>query len=198
MITDHAIDLIAERGLGGVNFVTLADRIGYSPQAIQKWVGTSVELMVVVTATFGQRWQHWVTRRRYEQGTLGLLPANDEEGPWTRVLLALEEHGRAERQRPELPLIFADLRACERWVLTSVHPGLDDPERAGAVDRLLVVVDGLRAALSRPHEPLSPDGARDILAAECRDRAGALAAWLSPRSCDVMGLDRLVGTNQPT
>ncbi len=173
MLADHAIGLIVERGLPGVNFVTLAGRIGYTPQAIQKWAGTRPQLMVMVSATFGQRWQQWVTQRRYEHGALGLLPGHEDEVAWTRVLLALEEHGRQQMDaQPDLGLIFASLRECERWVFTNVYPGLEADQQAGTVERLMVLVDGLRAGLCRPHEPLPWQRARDVLAAECTQLVG--------------------------
>jgi hypothetical protein len=192
MLTDHAMGLIEEGGRAAVTFAALASRIGHSPQAIQKWVDNSAQLMVVITATFGQRWQQWVSRRRYEHGALGLLPETEEEVAWTRVLLALEQHAREQVvQHPELAAIFADMRSCERWVWTTVHPALDAGDEADTLERLTLLVGGLRSAVCRPDDPLPTHDARSILAADCRERAGPLDSWLSARARHVVGVSQV-------
>jgi AcrR family transcriptional regulator len=192
MITDNAIALIEESGLTAISFASLAGRIGHSPQAIQKWVGTSAQLMIFVTATFGQRWQQWITRRRYEHGALSLLPETHEELGWTRVRHALEEHARAKvEEHPELAHMFAAIRSCERWVLTTVHPALESPDRVDALAKLLVIVEGLRSGLCRPDDPISVSQARAMLAAACRDHAGPLDDCLPVQAHRAMGMPQV-------
>ena len=107
MVTDNAMAVIAAGGIPALTFKAMSERIGYSPQAIHQWYGTRDELVVVVAATFCQRWSQWVWRRAYECALLALLP-EEHEVSWTRVLLAIEEQARVQ---VDLAPMLAGLRS---------------------------------------------------------------------------------------
>ena len=94
MITDIAIGIIAESGMGAVTLRSLAQRIGVTPPALLHWFGNRDHVLMIIASTFSLRWRQWVMRRMYEHDLCALLPATDEEVAWTRVWLSLGELGR--------------------------------------------------------------------------------------------------------
>jgi len=180
MLTDHAMALIAEVGVASVTFPAVADRIGVTRQAIQQWLGPGHTLIGVVAGTFVQRWLSWIDRRSYGYGALALLPSRVEEVPWTRVLLALEECGRID---PVIAARLRDLHVGERQLLGAVHPELSDDARGDhsiRMQHLQAVLDGVRVALCRADDGLTPHQARHLLWEACERAAGHQATWLAP------------------
>ena len=177
MITDHAIGLIARDGLASVTFPAVAGRIGVTRQAIQQWLGPGHTLIGVVARTFVQRWLTWIKRRSYGYGALALLPGRDEEVPWTRVLLALEEGGRID---PVVAARITDLHVGERHLLGTVHPELSGDAGEGRVQHLQAVLDGVRVALCRSDSGLTPHQGRHLFWEACQRVAGPQATWLAP------------------
>jgi DNA-binding transcriptional regulator YbjK len=173
IITDMAIRLIAEAGMAAVTYQALANRIGISTAGVQLWAGTRARLNVIIAATFYQRWGQWTRRRAYEQGALALLPSEQAEVPWTRVLLALEELARIE---PEVAEVMAHVEIGERDLLQRIHPEVAPHDS----DVLIALVQGLRAQVTRPVDPLPLDRARSLMAAAVARHAGAVGLWVSP------------------
>ena len=178
MVTDIAMAVIAEGGMAALTFKAMSERIGYSPQAIHQWYGTRDEFVVVVVATFCQRWTQWVWRRGYSCALLALLPEEEHEVRWTRVLMAVEEQARVQA---DLAPILADLRESERQLMMRLHPRLAGEAGEGGDELPIVtlVVTGLRAALCRADDPTSVDRARAILLDAQARLAGPLDDWVS-------------------
>jgi AcrR family transcriptional regulator len=182
IVTDSAIALIIEGGVPAVTFGALGRLVGLTPQAIHLWVGTRARLVEWITATFAQRWSQWTEGRSYEHAALALLPMTEEELGWTRVLLALEEQVRIQ---PELAPILAGMRQDERDLLGRVYPELAvradgaDQDGPDLADQLLLLIDGLRAAMCRPETACPPRCARAILQSECGRMGGPPATWLA-------------------
>lgn len=157
IVTDFAIGLIADEGVGALTVRGLARRIRVTPAGLQHWAGPRREMLVLITATFGRRWQQWMWRRQFRDGALALLPTTHEEVIWTRVWLGLQELGRTEVEVGE---VVSAIRAHELDLLTRSEPQLTDDD----VVAVLALVDGLRVTLCHRTQPLDPLGA-DPLAA---------------------------------
>ena len=155
IVTDFAIALIAEEGLAALTVRGLARRIRVTPAGVQHWVGPREQMLVAITATFGQRWEQWIGRRTFRDGALALLPSTPDEVTWTRVWLALQELGRTE---PEVAGVVSYVRSGERAVIGRHTPDLDDDEVAMA----LALVDGLRVLVCHD-EDVAADSARAML-----------------------------------
>ena len=149
---DTAMAVIVEGSMAALTFKAMSERVGYSPQAIHQWYGTRDEFIVVVAATFCQRWTQWVWRRGYSCALLALLPEEEHEVRWTRVLMAVEEQARVQA---DLAPILADLRESERQLMMRLHPRLAGEASEGGDELPIVtlVVTGLRAALCRADDP---------------------------------------------
>jgi AcrR family transcriptional regulator len=131
MVTDNAMELIADGGVAALTFKAMSARIGCSAQAVHQWYGSRDELLIVVTATFCQRWGQWVWGRGYERALTALVPDDVHEVPWTRVLLAIEEQAR---HQADLAPMLADLRVSERQLMMRLFPRLAGPAGAGGDD----------------------------------------------------------------
>ncbi len=93
LVTDMAIGIIAESGMGAVTLRSLAQRIGVTPPALLHWFGNRDRVLMIIASTFSLRWRQWVTRRMYEHDLCALLPETDEEVAWTGVWSALTVRG---------------------------------------------------------------------------------------------------------
>ena len=178
MVTDNAMELIADGGVAALTFKAMSARIGCSAQAVHQWYGSRDELVIVVTATFCQRWGQWVWGRGYERALLALLPDDVHELPWTRVLLAIEEQARVQA---DLAPMLADLRESERQLMIRLFPRTAGPIGEGGVELtvLTLVVAGLRSALCRADAPCTVSEARTTLLEMQARLAGPLADWVS-------------------
>jgi hypothetical protein len=155
VITDEGIPLVADGGLAALTITAIAARSRCSRQAVQQWcAGTSIRTLFA--QRFVARWRHWSRIRAREGADLtGLLPEDDQVLAWTRVWLALLEHGAREdavRQAVE-----ATLGDELRLVTAAVGP-----ERAPAVHALVM---GLRQARCLPGAALSAEVAQEALRA---------------------------------
>src|SRR6478735_4350673 len=141
MVTDIAMELIADGGVAALTFKAMSVRIGCSPQAVHQWYGSRDELVVVVAATFCQRWAQWVWGRGYERALTALLPDDEQELRWTRLLLAIEEQARLQA---DLAPMLADLRESERQLMMRLFPRLAGPVGEGRdeLNMLALVVAG--------------------------------------------------------
>jgi AcrR family transcriptional regulator len=178
MVTDNAMELIADGGVAALTFKAMSARIGCSSQAVHQWYGSRDQLVVVVAATFCQRWGQWVWGRGYERALTALLPDDEEELRWTRVLLAIEEQARLQA---DLAPMLADLRESERQVMMRLFPRAAGPSGEGGEElrTLTLVVAGLRAALCRADAPCTVGEARTTLLEVQARLAGPLADWVS-------------------
>ena len=121
IVTDFAIALIADEGVGALTVRALARRIRVTPAGLQHWSGPRREMLVLITATFGQRWQQWMWRRQFRDGALALLPTTSDEVVWTRVWLGLQDLGRTESAVGE---VISANRAHERELIAHSVPDL--------------------------------------------------------------------------
>jgi AcrR family transcriptional regulator len=123
LVTDMAIELIADGGVEAVTLRSLAQRIRATPSGVLRWFDSSAHMWGRIVAAFGRRWEHWLAdrarpdprREPFEDVRVNaMLPFTDEEARWTRVWLALVEAGRS---RPDLAPRIAPVEARERVVL---------------------------------------------------------------------------------
>jgi AcrR family transcriptional regulator len=159
IVTDFAIGLVAESGMAGLTFGTLARAIGVTPAGIHYWVGNRARMLHAITVNVGQRWIAWIARRSYDLGASAFLPVTAEEIGWTRVWLALGDTARFDDGLAE---IVTDFRDEERHLLHRLRPDL----AADGLDAAMALVDGLRVAICLRHRPLSAVTAREVLSAE--------------------------------
>ena len=74
MVTDMAIGLILENGLGAVTVRAVAGKIGIAAPRLLGWYGSADRVRIVVGQTYCHRWVQWVQRRVFRDGPLALLP----------------------------------------------------------------------------------------------------------------------------
>jgi AcrR family transcriptional regulator len=178
MLTDHAIELVLEGGMGSVTLPEIARRIGVTRQSVTAWAGGNrAELLDIVVGRFVYRWRELLDGRLAWHGALSFLPYEEEEVRWTRVRLAFEEQ---ERTTPRADSSLASLRDYERELLQAAHPALRISTNEVHLHLLTTLLDGLRAALTRPMAPMTVDRARHLFWDECSRLAGDPAAWMSP------------------
>jgi AcrR family transcriptional regulator len=154
MVTDMAIGLILENGLGAVTVRGVAKKIGIAAPTLLGWYGSAERVRLVVGQTYCARWVQWIQRREFRDGLAALLPLSAEEVEWTRVWEAVRELARLD---DDVAVCVEDVVAFERHVAGRVVADAD-------VDEVLALTEGLREVVTRKLNPMAPVHARDILA----------------------------------
>jgi AcrR family transcriptional regulator len=152
MVTDMAIGLIIEGGLGAVTVRGVAKKIGIAAPTLLGWYDSADRVRFVVGQTYCVRWVQWVQRRTFEDGLLALLPNTEDEVAWTRVWQAVLELARLD---DDVAACVDDAVAFERDLV-----GQDVVQED--VEEVLALVDGLRQAVTRTVKPMDPSHARSI------------------------------------
>lgn len=156
MLTDAAIHIVRDHGMGGLTVRAVADWLGVRPPAVSQRT-TRQQMLADVVALFCVRWSAWVRDRSRTEGVFALLPATDEDVAAVRVLLAVVEHARHDESAAAK---VAEIAAGERAVLERCAE-VTEPSDLEWVEAL---VNGLRAAVCAPQSPMSAERAREVLA----------------------------------
>jgi AcrR family transcriptional regulator len=164
MVTDMAIGLILENGLGAVTVRAVATKIGIAAPTLLGWYGSADRVRFVVGQTYCQRWVQWVQRRAFRDGPLALLPLTEDEVAWTRVREAIVELGRLD---DDVASCLDEAAAFERHLVGQAVSNED-------LDEVLALVDGLRQAVARKLTPMAPGRAREILGGRLSRAGGCL------------------------
>lgn len=174
MVTDCALELLAEGGSPAVTLRSLADRIGASSPGVLSWFGTTDRMWQVIAGRYGQRWIE-LQQSPFRAQPLrppgasarvhGLLPGTDDEVVWTRVWLALVEVGR---HRDSVGAVIGHIEADELHVARRLL-GSDIHEEP---DGVLALVRGLRHAICAPTRPMPVRRAHELLAQCVRPSGG--------------------------
>lgn len=170
MLTDGAVDVLAERGLDRFSIGAVARRMDMSPQAVSNRFPSSEggrpRVLQLITVTFGKRWLAWVTPGLAAEPPMIRLPENDAERHGVRVWLALAELARGERARGNTGLESAvgwvrsrereDLAvSLEQWTGSRIPPD--------EVMSIVVLVEGLRAELASGDPHLNVETGHELL-----------------------------------
>ena len=170
MVTDAALELMAEGGSTAVTLRSLAERIGASSPGVLSWFGSTDRMWQVIAVRCGQRWMgllgDWgrresLTRARLSNDLHLLLPVSDDEVIWTRAWLGLVEVGRHRHGVGALMAMFeADERA---WVGRQLR-AVDAACGPDSIDAVVALVRGLRHAICAPTHPMPVRRAHEVLA----------------------------------
>lgn len=151
MVTDMAIAMILENGLGAVTVRGVAAKIGIAAPTLLGWYGTAERVRFIVGQTYCARWVQWIQRRAFRDGPFALLPLTEDEVGWTRVWEAILELGRLDE---DVALCIEDAVAFERHLAGQTV--------VADIDEVMALIDGLRQAVTRMRSPMSPcPGTRD-------------------------------------
>jgi len=153
MVTDMAIGLIHENGLGAVTVRAVAAKIGIAAPTLLGWYGSADRVRFVVGQTYCHRWVQWVQRRAFRDGPLALLPLTPDEVGWTRVWEAILELGRLD---DDVASCIDDAFAFECHLVGQAVADED-------VDEVVALIEGLRQAVTRKLSPMDAAYAREVL-----------------------------------
>lgn len=173
MLTDGALAVLAESGLGGLSISAIARWAGVTPPALTvRWReenrGARERILGLVIVTFGKRWHLWSRRALMEAEPSLSLPSTAEEVAGVRAWLALRELARSEERAGNSDLVAAVARieALDRSeVRDHVRTAEGRPLAADAAAAVCALADGLRTALVSSDPGITFGAAQAVLRA---------------------------------
>lgn len=182
ILTDAALHIVRDQGMGGLTVRAVADWVGVTPAAVSQRT-TRQQMVSGVVELFCERWLTWVSGRTFSEGVFALLPGTNDDVAALRILLGVIEHARHDGDAARRVAAVAD---AERAILDRFTELEGADARPNANDACRALVDGLRAAVGAPRDPMPVDRARDLLGAHLQIPVPELPRWPSPGWGDPM------------
>ena len=161
------VGLHEKGGVGAVTMAAVAKHLGIARSSVHEAHGGRVGFYESVAELFASRWRDWCLEVADDERWPVKMPEGDCETAgvltWQSLWAICSAEARAGR--PAAWKAFVETRVRERYFLTDCiarATGSRPPE--ATIDLLMILADGLRLRMVDPVEPLSLEGARELLA----------------------------------